>query len=158
MYLAVECTGSFNRLLGGKRTQIDLFHSEETIPIPGIFYLIDSPKAPLSHRHKHTVTLFEQWFFRRSTQRCFANETTLCLALVGCTTVIAVEWRRKCHTCSTFSKSSFAIYFIVCLISITSACSRLRRSPDLVDGVEQALRACSTPSTPSLSWHRCGSP
>src|SRR5437660_7487359 len=32
----------------------------------------------------------------------------------------------------------------VCLLAITSACSRLRRSPDLFYSVEQALRACST--------------
>src|SRR6266567_7907496 len=113
MYLAVECIGSFNRLLGGKSTQIDLLHSEETISTLSIFYLVDSPKAALSHRDKYTVTLFEQWFSRRSMQRPFTGETTLCLVLVGCTTVIAVEWRRKCHTCSTLFKSlSFAIYII----------------------------------------------
>src|SRR5260370_21564410 len=106
MYLAVECTGSFNRLLGGKSTQIDLLHSEETISTLSVFYLVDSPKAALSHRDKYTVTLFEQWFPRRSMQRSFTDETTLFLVLVGCTTVIAVEWRRKCHTCSTFSNLS----------------------------------------------------
>src|SRR5215472_14699061 len=32
----------------------------------------------------------------------------------------------------------------VCLIAITIACSRLRRSPKLICCVEHALRACST--------------
>jgi len=35
----------------------------------------------------------------------------------------------------------------VCLLAITSACSRLRRSPVVVCGVEQARSACSTPHT-----------
>ena len=38
----------------------------------------------------------------------------------------------------------------VCLIPITIAGERLRRSPDLVCGVEQALSACSTPHTKSI--------
>src|SRR5712692_3182079 len=101
MQLTTECSGSFNRLLGGKSTQVDLLHSEETISTVGIFYLVDCPKTALSHRDKYTVTLFKQWFPRRDMQRCFTDETTLCLVLIGCTTVIAVELRRKCHTCST---------------------------------------------------------
>src|SRR5215469_2767699 len=112
MYLTVECIGSFNRLLGGKSTQIDLLHSEETISTQSIFYLVNSSKAALSHRGKYTVTLFEQWFSRRRMQRSFTDKTTFFLVLVGCTTVIAVDWRRKCHTCSTFSNLSFAIYII----------------------------------------------
>src|SRR5713226_4434856 len=106
MQLTTECSGSFNRLLGGKSTQVDLLHSEETISTVGIFYLVDCPKAALSHRDKNTVTLFEQWFLRKGMQRCFADETMLCLVLVGCATVIAIELSRKCHSYATFSKLS----------------------------------------------------
>src|SRR6266487_101573 len=114
MHLAVEGIGSFNRLLGGKSTQIDLLQSEEAISMLGIFYLVDSPKAALSHRDKNTITLFEQWFPPRSMQRRFTDETTLCLVLVGCTTGIAVELRRKYHTCSPFSNLSHLrhLYYI----------------------------------------------
>ncbi len=38
-----------------------------------------------------------------------------------------------------------------CLISITIACSRLRRSPEGGGGVEQARSACSTPPPPSFA-------
>src|SRR5450759_2774068 len=111
MHLTIERIDGFNRLMGGKRTQIDLLHSEETISTLGIFYLVDSAKATLSHRDKNTVTLFEQWFSRRGMQRCFTDKTTLCLVLVGCTTVIAVELRRKCHDLfKPLSLASYAIY------------------------------------------------
>src|SRR5262252_5609492 len=54
--LAVECRGSFNDLLSSNGAQIELLHSEETIPIVGIFYLVNSPKATLSYRSKNAVT------------------------------------------------------------------------------------------------------
>src|SRR5215469_15400290 len=44
--------------------------------------------------------------------------------------------------------------FRVCLLAITSACSRLRRLPDLGCGVEQAPGACSTPHPPFLRGER----
>src|SRR5260370_41703520 len=50
-----------------------------------------------------------------------------------------------------FMPSSLAKLYKVkvrgCLISITIACSRLRRSPDVVGGVENARSAFSTPPT-----------
>jgi len=42
------------------------------------------------------------------------------------------------------------LLFKVCLISTTIACSRLRRSPDVFCGVENALRAFSTPQNTFL--------
>src|SRR5207237_10034076 len=109
--LTVECSGSFNRLLGGKSAQIDLLDSEETISTLGILYLKDIPKSTLSHWDKNTVSLFEQQFPRKGMHRCFTDETTLCLVLVGCATTIAVELRRKCHICATFSNLSLMHYY-----------------------------------------------
>src|SRR2546426_4342517 len=131
MHLTIECIGSFSRLLGSKSAQIDLLHSKETISILGIFYLVDSPKATQPHWGKHTVTLFEQWFPRRYMQRGFTDATTLCLMLVGCTTIIAVKLRRKSHTCSTFSRKH--LWHILFTLIHRHSTHRIDLSPDTLN-------------------------